>query len=90
MPSSPNYVRDYKQEASAESPKRREQRRLRQRARRLYLKRYKTIPKGFDVDHKIPLSKGGSNSAKNLGLQKAGSNRSYPRRSNGSMKSKRD
>jgi len=91
MPSSPNYVRDYEQEAAAESPKRREQRIKRMAARRQVEKTLgHKIPSGYDVDHKVPLSKGGSNTSRNLRLQKASSNRSYPRTSSGAMKSRKD
>jgi 5-methylcytosine-specific restriction endonuclease McrA len=48
------------------------------------------IPAGYDVDHKKPLSKGGSNNRSNLQLQKSGSNRSYPRKSSGAMRSRYD
>ena len=91
MPSSPNYVRNYKQEAAAESPQRRQQRVERMAARRQVEKTLgHKIPDGMDVDHRKPLSKGGSNLPNNLGLQKASSNRSYPRTSSGAMKSKTD
>lgn len=91
MPSSKNYVRNYKQEAATESPKRREQRALRHRARRVLEKVLgRPIPKGMDVDHKQPLSKGGSNGFQNLQLQESSSNRSYPRTKKGAMKSKTD
>lgn len=90
MPSSPNYVRDYKQEYAQESEQRRHERAMRNRARRAYEKAHGKIPAGYDVDHRTPLSKGGSNSQRNLGLQSSSSNRSYPRRSDGSMKSRRD
>lgn len=90
MPSSPNYVRDYKQEAKAESADRRKQRAMRNAARRAYERAKGPIPKGYDVDHRVPLSKGGSNASGNTKLQRSSSNRSYPRTSSGAMKSKRD
>lgn len=91
MPSSPHYIRDYAQEGRAESDNRRKQRAMRNAARRAFEKAIgHPIPDGYDVDHRKPLSKGGSNSRGNLGLQKSSSNRSYPRTSSGSMKSKRD
>lgn len=43
---------------------------------------------GKDVDHKKPLSKGGSNSTSNLRVRSASSNRSFPRNRDGSMKRK--
>jgi 5-methylcytosine-specific restriction endonuclease McrA len=40
---------------------------------------------GKDVDHKKPLSKGGSNGSGNLSVKKASANRSFKRRSDGSV-----
>jgi 5-methylcytosine-specific restriction endonuclease McrA len=90
MPSSKNYVRDYKQEyktakargengtghdsGSAE----------RHRLRRLALKKGLVKP-GQDVDHIKPLSKGGSNTLKNARARSPHANRGFPRRSDGSM-----
>lgn len=91
MPSSPNYVRDYKQEARTESDERRKSRAKRNAARRAFEKALgRDIPEGYDVDHKRPLSKGGSNQRRNLQLQRSSSNRSYPRTSKGGMRSSRD
>jgi hypothetical protein len=91
MPSSPGYIRNYKQEAAAESPARRHQREMRIQARRSFEKSLgRPIPPGMDVDHRKPLSKGGSNTTGNLGLQSAKTNRSYPRTHKGAMKSKYD
>ena len=42
---------------------------------------------GKDVDHKKPLSRGGSGSASNLRVVSASSNRSFSRNRDGSMKS---
>lgn len=86
MVSSPNYVRDYKQEAASESPERKKQRTARHRARAIYERAFGPIPSGYDVDHKRPLSKGGSDKITNLGLQRSSANRSYPRNPDGSMK----
>ena len=84
-------MRNYKQEAAIESPQRKEQRRERVAARRHVEKVLgHPIPPGYDVDHRTPLSKGGSNADSNLGLQPSSSNRSYPRNADGSMKSKTD
>lgn len=42
---------------------------------------------GKDVDHKVPLSKGGSNDASNLRTVSAKENRSFSRNKDGSLKS---
>lgn len=41
---------------------------------------------GKDVDHAKPLSKGGSNTVKNLRVQTASNNRSFPRNKDHSVK----
>lgn len=92
MPSSKDYVRDYKQEAKT-AKERGEQgtgseagsaqrHRLRRKALKLGM-----VKPGQDVDHKKPLSKGGSNSIKNARATTPSKNRSYPRNKDGSMKS---
>lgn len=43
--------------------------------------------KGKDIDHKKPLSKGGSNAKSNLRLVTPSENRSFKRNSDGSVKS---
>lgn len=91
MPSSDNYVRDYQQEyktakargedgtgSSSSNAKR-------HRARRMMLKLGMVKP-GQDVDHKKPISKGGSNDVSNLRAADPHKNRSYARNSDGSMK----
>ena len=93
MPSSPNYKRDYKQEA-ATAKARGEQgvgpnspNAKRKRARRmLESKGLVTRGDGKDVDHAKPLSKGGSNSPSNLRVKSASDNRSFARNPDGSMK----
>jgi len=42
---------------------------------------------GKDLDHRVPLSKGGSSSKSNLRAVSASSNRSFSRNKDGSMKS---
>ena len=44
---------------------------------------------GKDVDHKVPLSKGGSNAKSNRRVISASSNRSYARTSSGAIKRKK-
>ena len=87
MPSSPNYVRDIPQE------KRTAKRRgdlardnARKRARRLMLKKGLVKP-GQDVDHKVPLIRGGSNGISNLRAASPSANRSFKRTKNAGMKS---
>ena len=41
---------------------------------------------GNDVDHKTPLSKGGSNAKKNLRVRSASANKSFARTKTGKMK----
>ena len=91
MPSSPGYRRDYSQEYKT-SKERGEQGTgsnsggaMRKRARRKALKLGMVKP-GQDLDHKKPISKGGSNSTSNLRAVSPSKNRSFERKSNGSMK----
>jgi hypothetical protein len=42
---------------------------------------------GKDVDHKVPLSKGGTNAKGNTRVVDAGKNRSFSRNADGSLKS---
>lgn len=44
---------------------------------------------GKDLDHRVPLSKGGSNSRGNTRVTSASENRSFSRNADGSMKSQR-
>jgi 5-methylcytosine-specific restriction endonuclease McrA len=89
MPSSENYVRDYKQEHK--TAKRRgdyANKLLRGKARRIMIKKG-MVKKGQDVDHKIPLSKGGGAlDVKNLRAVSVSKNRSFPRTSSGAIKGK--
>lgn len=89
MPSSPNYKRDYKQEYAnydgTEAVKKK--RAQRNKARRM-LEREGVVSKGDgkDVDHKKPLSKGGTTTRSNLKAKSANANRSFKRKADGSMK----
>lgn len=76
------YKKEYEQQvARGEHPARME----RQKARRAM--DAKGIDRtGKDIDHKKPLSKGGTNTAGNLRLVKPSSNRSFARNSDGSVK----
>lgn len=94
MPSSPGYRRDYDQEyktakrrgevgtgSSSDNAKRK-------RLRRSLEKDGKVRPgDGKDVDHKVMLSKGGSNSKSNARVTTPSANRSFPRNPDGSAKS---
>jgi len=78
MPSSPNYKRDYKQERKTAMARGETQdNAARKKARRIMEK--KGLVKPFDnkdVDHKVMLSKGGSNSVSNLRVLPRSVNRS--------------
>lgn len=91
MPSSPGYKRDMKQEyatqkargesgtgSSSDNAKR-------HKLRRKALKAGMVKP-GQDLDHKKPLSKGGSNTLANARPMSPSKNRSFPRNKDGSMK----
>ena len=88
MPSSPNYKRDYQQEYKTLLARGdRIKHTLRLRARRAAMKKGMVKPHdGKHVDHKVPLSKGGSNKASNLRVRGASENSSYQRTKTGAMK----
>jgi hypothetical protein len=89
MPSSPDYQRDYKQEAKTATKRGENVRNAeRHKARRLLQKKGLVHPfDGKDVDHIKPLSKGGApTSRKNLRVESAHKNRSYARTSKGAIK----
>lgn len=89
MPSSKNYVRNYQQEYASESPARRVKRAERNQARAELIKEGKVSKgDGKEVDHKVPLSKGGSNARSNLRVRGAAANHSYQRTKTGAMKNK--
>ena len=91
MPSSPGYVRNLKKEY-ADQKKRGESgtgsdsenaKRHRDRRKALNLG---IIKAKQDLDHKMPLSKGGSDKSSNLRGETPHDNRSFPRNKDGSMK----
>lgn len=92
MPSSKNYVRDYDQEYKTQKQRgesgtgsdsdNAKRKRLRRKALKLGM-----VKSGQDLDHKKPLSKGGSNTLKNARATSPSDNRSFPRNKDGSMKS---
>jgi len=78
MPSSPNYKRNYKQEANTESPLRRKKRNMRNKARRIAIKA--GVAKrndGKDIHHKDGNAM--NNKRSNLTVKTASKNRSFPR-----------
>jgi hypothetical protein len=94
MPSSKNYVRDYAQEYKTAKARgeggtgHNAGAAIRHRARRKAIKLGMIKPGAkVDIDHKRPVSKGGSNSKSNLRAVSASDNRSFPRNPDGSMKS---
>jgi len=80
--------RNYKREALYEdTPQQVKNREARNRARAL-LMREGLVHKGdgLDVDHKVPLIKGGSNDRSNLRVLPKSQNRSFPRTKTARMK----
>jgi len=85
----PRKVRDYKDEYAKYQgkPEQKKNRAERNTARRQAVKAHGSAAlKGKDVDHKTPLSKGGSNAKSNRRVVSASSNRSFKRNSNGGIK----
>lgn len=80
-----NYKSEYDNYHS--KPEAKKDRAKRNNARRK-LEREGVVTKGDgkDVDHKTPLSKGGSTARSNLRVQPASANRSFKRTSSGKMK----
>lgn len=84
----PRNPRDYKKERKYDSkPEVKERRAARNRARYKLMKEGKVSKgDGKDVDHKKPLSKGGSTKRSNLKATPAKKNRSYTRTKSARMK----
>jgi hypothetical protein len=83
-------MRDYKKEQAYDgSPAVKKKRAQRNKARRM-LEREGLVHKGdgLDIDHKKPLSKGGTTTRSNLRAIPAAKNRSYARKPDGSIKGK--
>lgn len=91
MPYMTNGKRDYKKENRLykSKPEQIAKRVARNKARRQFLKAGR-VHKGdnLEVDHRVPLSKGGSTSNSNLRVRTASANHSYRRTSSGKMKYK--
>ena len=76
MPYDPEYYQ--KNKSRWTTPEEEKKRAKRHKARRMMIKAIgEAAAKGKDVDHKVPLSKGGGNTMKNLRLKKPSKNRSY-------------
>lgn len=93
MPSSKNYKRDLKQEYKTQKKRgevgghnspNNKRKRLRYKALKMGL-----VRAGQDLDHKVPLSKGGSNTLKNARATSPSKNRSFPRNKDGSIKGRK-
>lgn len=92
MPWMKNGKRDYKKEVALYTSKPEvKKKRAAQNAARRTMEKAGLVHKGDgkDVDHKTPLSKGGTNSRSNLRAVSASSNRSFSRNSDSSLKSQR-
>lgn len=75
----PKDKRDYKAEAARESPERKQARRDRKNARYAYEKEHGELPSTTHVDHKRPLSQGGTNAKNNLRAIPKARNESFKR-----------
>jgi hypothetical protein len=87
MPSSPNYKRDYAQENKYKSsPEQIKAREVRNK-NRLHALATGQVHKGDgkEIDHKVPLSKGGAAGGSNLRVVSASSNDSFKRNSKGGL-----
>ena len=91
MPSSPGYVRNYAEEYKTAKARgevgtgTNSGNAERHKARRAALK-LGMVKKGQDLDHRKPLSQGGSNDKANWRARSPHDNRSYARNADGSMK----
>lgn len=84
----PNKPRDYKAEYAYQgTPEQIAKRSERNKARRAYVKANGAVPDGADIDHTVPLSKGGTSNLRNLKAVPKSTNRSFARTSSGAMKS---
>ena len=85
-----NGKRDYKREVALYTSKPEVvKKRVAQNAARREMEKAGKVHKGDgkDVDHKVPLSKGGTNSRSNLRVVDSSSNRSFQRNKDSSVKS---
>jgi hypothetical protein len=80
-----NYRHEYDNYQGTEEQKKRRAARNAARAKMMKAGKVKKGD-GKDVDHAKPLSKGGTNAAKNLRVRTASNNRSFPRNKDHSVK----
>ena len=59
---------------------------MRNKARREYEKVHGDVPSSMDIDHAVPLVRGGGNGASNLRRMSKSKNRSFPRTNRAKMK----
>jgi 5-methylcytosine-specific restriction endonuclease McrA len=87
MPSSPGYKRDYKQENKYKSSPEQIHARVIRNKNRLAGLKAGIVHKGDgkEIDHKVPLSKGGAPDGSNLRVVSASSNDSFKRNSSGAL-----
>ena len=78
MPSSPGYVRNYKQEARTESPLRKKKRNMRNKSRRMAIKAG-LVKRGDSKDVHHRDGNAMNNKRSNLSVKTASKNRSFPR-----------
>ena len=80
-----NYALEYKNYQG--TPKQLAAQSERHKARRLYEKTHGVLPDTTDVDHTVPLSKGGKSTVGNLRAATESANRSFSRTKTGALKS---
>jgi 5-methylcytosine-specific restriction endonuclease McrA len=81
-----NYAEEYKKYQG--TPEQLKNQSTRHKARRAYEKAHGGLPDNVDVDHIVPLSKGGASKAiSNLRAASQAANRSFSRNANNSLKS---
>ena len=92
MPSSPGYVRNIKQEYKTAVARGEKDAGSNGADAKRHRARYEATKLGMvkpgdgkDLDHKTSLSQGGSNKSSNFRVESPHNNRSFPRRSDGSM-----
>lgn len=92
MPYMKDGKRDYRREVDLYTSKPAvKKKRAQQNAARREMEKRGKVHKGDgkDVDHRVPLSKGGTNSTKNLRVVPASQNRSFSRNRDSSVKNQR-